>query len=90
MKEIHCRVHGRVQMVMFRDFVQRKARRLALVGYVRNMPDSTVEVVAQGFPDNLEKLVAYLHRGSLLAHVTKVDIEWHEPKNQYDSFDIVF
>ncbi|RJQ34222.1 acylphosphatase [Candidatus Parcubacteria bacterium] len=90
MEEILCRVHGRVQMVMYRDFVQRKARSLALVGYVRNMPDFTVEVVAQGHKDSLEKLAAHLHKGPFLAHVTKVDIEWHEPKNQYQSFDIVF
>ena len=90
MEEISCRIHGRVQMVMYRDFVQRKARSLALVGYVHNMPDSTVEVVAQGHKDSLEKLVAHLHKGPFLSHVTKVDIEWHEPKNRYESFDIVF
>ena len=90
MEEISCRVHGRVQMVMYRDFVQRKAHSLALVGHVRNMPDFTVEVVAQGSRDSLEKLVAYLHKGSLLARVSKVDVEWRTPKNRYESFDIVF
>ena len=90
MEEISCRIHGRVQMVMYRDFVQRKAHALALVGYGRTMPDSTVEVVSQGTRDSLEKLVANLRKGSLLARVSKVDVEWRTPKNRYESFDIVF
>jgi len=90
MDEVHCRVHGRVQMVLFRDFVQRHARHLALTGYARNMPDFTVEVVAQGYRDNLEKLIARLHKGPFLAHVTRVDVTWREPTEQFSSFDIVF
>ena len=86
--DVRCVVHGRVQMVMFRDFVQRKARTLALVGYVRNQPDGTVEVVAQGHRDSLEKLVAHLHKGPLLAHVTHVDVDWREPTEKFDSFNI--
>ena len=89
-QEIYCRVHGRVQMVMFRDFVQRKARHLVLTGFVRNTPDFTVEVVAQGHRDNLEKLLTYLHKGPFLAHVTHVDVEWRKPTELFDSFDIVF
>lgn len=89
-EEIRALVHGKVQMVMFRDFVQRHARRLALVGTVRNTPDFTVEVVAQGYHDNLEKLVERLHKGPFLARVTRVDVEWREPSEEYSSFDIVF
>jgi len=77
-------------MVMYRDFVRRKANKLALVGYVKNMPDFTVEVVAQGSRDTLEKLLTLLHKGSFLAKVSKVDVEWREAKRQYTSFDIVF
>lgn len=89
-EEVYCVVHGRVQMVMYRDFVQRKARELALTGYVRNLPDHTVEVIAQGPRGNLEKLITLLHKGPLLAHVSGVDVEWREPKKRYASFDIVF
>ena len=75
---------------MFRDFVCRHARRLSLKGYVRNMPDSTLEVVAQGNRDNLEKLIACLNKGPFLARVTSVDVEWQEPIGTHDSFEIVF
>ena len=75
-------------MVMFRDFVQRKARGLKLTGWVTNLPDKTVQVVAQGERARVEKLLKKLHRGSLLARVDKVVAEWREPKEKFTTFDI--
>jgi len=54
------------------------------------MPDSTLEVVAQGNRDNLEKLIACLNKGPFLARVTSVDVKWQEPIGTRDSFEIVF
>ena len=48
MEEIVCFAYGRVQNVMFRDFIARGARHLGLTGYVRNLDDGSVEFVAQG------------------------------------------
>ena len=42
------KVYGRVQLVMYRDFTQRKAKKLGLTGYVINQKDKTVKVVAEG------------------------------------------
>ena len=53
-------IEGRVQMVMFRDFAQRKARSFDLVGWVKNLPDGSVEVVAQGEPDTLKQYIEAL------------------------------
>lgn len=89
-EEIRVIVHGRVQMVMFRDFVEHKARSLGLTGYVLNQDDGSVEVVAQGSRESLEKLIEYLHKGSFLARVERVDTELRKPSRFYDSFDIVF
>ena len=47
-KRLECQVFGRVQLVMFRDFVTRKARARGIVGTVKNNPDGSVSVVAQG------------------------------------------
>jgi acylphosphatase len=66
-KQIVCTIRGKVQMVMFRDFVQRKARGLDLAGSVQNLENHTVKVVAQGNEENLEKLVVHLHKGPFLA-----------------------
>lgn len=89
-EEIRCVVRGKVQGVFYRDFVAKHARHLALTGFVRNTPNFAVEIVAQGFPDKLEKLVEHLHKGPFLAKVSQVDVEWRTPGEREDSFEVVF
>ena len=88
MQELHAIILGRVQGVMYRDFAQRKARGLGLVGYVRNLSDGTVEMVAQGEQKTLERLVEKLHRGPLLSRVERVDVAWHVPTQTHPDFSI--
>ena len=90
MEEFRAIVSGRVQMVMFRDFTCRKARKVGVAGFVRNLPNGTVEVVAQGSKENLEKLIEYLHKGPLLSRVEKVALEWRTPQKTFDSFELVY
>lgn len=90
MKEFRAIISGRVQMVMFRDFTQRHARRYGCVGTVRNVANGTVEVVAQGSKESLERLLTDVHKGSLLSRVAQVDVEWRNPEKQFDSFEIVY
>ena len=90
MKEIFCIVRGRVQMVMFRDFVCRKARGFELIGYVKNCPDGSVEVLAQGDEKLLHKYIALLNKGSLLSRVEKVEVQWREPSMNFGNFSIIF
>lgn len=90
MNELHAIVHGRVQLVMFRDFTQRKARKLGIKGFVRNLPDGTVEVVGQGEKEALQKLLERLHHGSLLSRVDAVESAWRVPDRSFTSFDIVY
>lgn len=65
-------VEGAVQGVGFRYFTWRQAGRLGLSGWVRNLPDGSVEVVAAGDPNRLAQLEVELRRGPRLASVTKV------------------
>jgi acylphosphatase len=88
MEEFRAIVSGRVQMVMFRDFTTRKARKVGVTGFVRNMQDGTVEVVAQGTKENLEKLITQLHEGPMFAKVTSVAVEWRKVVQRYPSFEI--
>jgi len=83
-------VSGRVQMVMFRDFVQRKASGLKLTGEVRNKKDGTVEVTAEGTRSQLEKLVTKLHKGSLLSRVEHVSLSWLPSSGSYKKFTITY
>lgn len=88
MTEIHCIVYGKVQMVLFRDFVKRNAQKLGIVGMVKNRKDGTVEVVAQGSKGILEQFIKNLHTGPFLAHVVRVWVVWQKPKVDYPSFTI--
>jgi acylphosphatase len=63
MSQLHVRVTGLVQGVGFRWFVRERARRLGLAGWVRNLPDGTVEVLATGDAQQLELLRNELLRG---------------------------
>lgn len=63
MGELHVRVSGIVQGVGFRWFVRERARRLGLSGWVRNLPDGSVEVVASGDDGQLELFKEELRRG---------------------------
>ena len=89
-KEIECSVSGRVQMVMFRDFVQRKARSLGIVGTVENKDDGSVRVRAQGGEEELKELIEHLHTGPLLARVANVDVRWQTPSETFQGFKIIY
>ena len=66
-------VHGRVQGVGFRWFVLREAERRGLRGYVRNLRDGSVEVIAAGKEQALEELGRLLERGPAQARVERVE-----------------
>ena len=86
---LHAIVHGRVQGVGFRFFVQRRAGEKGLSGWVRNLPDgAAVEVLAEGPRSTLEALVSDLHRGPRMALVEKVDVSWREAAGAFEGFGI--
>ncbi len=68
-------VSGRVQGVGFRYYVLREAQQLGLSGYVRNLRDGRVEVVAAGSAEKLGRLEALLWRGPVMARVDMVEAE---------------
>jgi acylphosphatase len=88
--EIKATITGKVQMVMFRDFIKRNAQALGLLGIVQNIKDGSVEVIAQGEKNSLEKLIESLHKGPLLAHIIRVDVQWREPQNDFSGFTIQY
>lgn len=74
------RVRGLVQGVAFRHFTKVRARELGLAGWVSNLPDGSVEVWAEGAPDGLETLVAWLRRGPPAARVESLDVRVEAPE----------
>lgn len=77
-------------MVMYRDFAQRKARKLGLVGTVQNLKDGSVAVVAEGEEEALKKFIVLLHKGSIFTKVEEVETKWIEAESKCKDFMIVF
>lgn len=86
--QLEATVHGRVQGVSFRHYTRLEAQRLGVTGWVANLPDGTVKVVAQGTEKALTQLAAFLHRGPAMARVVKVDIDWVEASTRFERFRI--
>jgi acylphosphatase len=74
MRRIRAIVSGRVQGVSYRASTAHEARRLGLVGWVRNLADGRVEIEVEGPGAALDKLVAWCHDGPPAARVTGVDV----------------
>ena len=85
---VQATVHGRVQGVYFRAFVSRRATELGITGYVRNSPERTVEVHAEGEREHLEKLIDHLKVGPPGARVERVVTNWSEYSGSYVGFRI--
>ncbi|MES2994464.1 MAG: acylphosphatase [Patescibacteria group bacterium] len=88
MERLEAIVSGRVQLVMYRDFAQRKANGLKLTGFVQNLPDGTVRVIAEGPRAQLERYVLKLRKGSLLSHVEDVQVKWLPATGEHKRFNI--
>ena len=77
--QIHIIVSGRVQGVFFRYATQAVAEKLGLDGWVRNLYDGRVEVIAEGPQDKLEELLSFVKKGPRGARVEDLRYEWDEP-----------
>jgi len=85
---LHAIIHGRVQGVGFRAFVVENALALGVKGWARNKWNTTVEVVAEGDRQLLERLLTALRRGPRMANVTQVDLDWQSPTGEFKSFSV--
>jgi acylphosphatase len=88
MQAKHITVHGRVQGVGFRYFVQHVANRLGVVGDVRNCPDSTVEIVVQGSEKQVAEFMKQVEKGPALSRVDRLDAVDTPVLDTYNSFSI--
>ncbi|MFN8488398.1 MAG: acylphosphatase [Caldilineaceae bacterium] len=90
MKRLTATVQGRVQGVAFRDYTQQQATRLKVTGWVTNLPNGTVKVVAEGEEEALQQLEHWLHRGSPSARVDYVDVQWAEATGEFRRFGVEY
>ena len=80
MKTLRIWISGTVQGVMFRKFIEDEANKIGIRGFVRNMEDGRVEVVAEGIDERVNAMLEICKRGTVHAAVKEVQVQ--EIKNQ--------
>ncbi len=90
MSTIHAIVEGLVQGVAFREYTRRQAVSLGLNGWVRNLPNGTVEAMLQGPADRVEAMRQWLQHGSPRARVERLLLLELAQSEMFSSFEIRF
>ncbi|OCG39022.1 hypothetical protein A9G28_10390 [Gilliamella sp. Fer1-1] len=89
MKKVKINVNGRVQGVGFRFFTYQQAQKLNLVGYVQNLDNGDVEIIAQGDNLQISKLIKWIESGGpASASISLVNIVELKPQNDLTSFNV--
>jgi acylphosphatase len=90
MMEAYIRVRGRVQGVGYRYFALRNAREYGLNGYVRNVPDGSVELRVEGEQEIIQHFKLLLERGPGFASVESVEITFETYKAKFKNFSVEY
>jgi len=90
MKRVCLVISGDVVGVGFRAWARRQAQALQLTGWVENREDRTVELVAEGQQEALEKFIAVCKKGPDVAWVEAVSAEWLPATREFMDFAVVY
>lgn len=86
----HILVSGIVQGVFYRQFTKNKAIEYNITGWVRNLPNGKVEILCEGEKGLVLEFIKELKMGPPSAHVTKVDVQWEKPTDEFNNFRIIY
>ena len=85
----HIWVKGRVQGVGFRAHVEYSAKQIGgITGWVRNVGYDTVEAVAEGQRNQVERFIETMKQGPRMSRVDESKIEWETPNGEYNEFGV--
>ncbi|GAB5522097.1 MAG: acylphosphatase [Rhodothermales bacterium] len=87
-QRLSAHVTGRVQGVGFRYFTRSEARKLGLTGWVRNEPDGSVYLIAEGSRAALDTLVERLQIGPSMSRVQQLQLHWAKAGGTFSSFEV--
>ena len=88
-KRLHALFSGRVQGVGFRYTAERLAHHFPVTGFVKNLPDGKVEVIAEGEEDMLKDFLKAIE-DAFSGHIRKIDPQWQKATGEYRTFGIGF
>jgi acylphosphatase len=81
-------IQGLVQGVGYRFFAIEQAKRFNIRGFTKNLVNGNVEVVAEGDEGAVKGLIEQLKIGPVSAHVSAIDVQWHDSELGFTDFDI--
>lgn len=87
-KQVHVWYSGRVQGVGFRFTVEETARRLGLVGWVKNLRDGRVEVVVEADETKLQRFLDEIRGGPMKNFIRDAEVSWRSASDTFDEFEI--
>ena len=85
-----ARFKGRVQGVFFRDYTSRFSQELGLTGWVRNCRDGSVQAVFEGEKADIQEVIRRLREEHPHAIVQDVQVEWEEPRDEFQDFKVTY
>lgn len=91
MKQLHAIFHGTVQGVGFRYTTERLARQYDVTGYVKNMPDGSVELKAEGDEKKLQDFLYSIRESSPMSpYIRDTEIKWCEAEGKWKGFGVQY
>lgn len=90
MDRVRISIRGRVQGVFFRASAKETADRLGIRGWIKNMPDGSVQAVAEGDTESVGRFIEWCNKGPERAEVTKVDVERERATGEFNNFVIEY
>lgn len=87
---MHVYISGRVQGVFFRASTQRAAKALGLSGWVRNLPDGSVEAVFEGERSNVDEMLRWCKKGPPGSTVRGFEMTEEPYSGEFNDFRITF
>jgi acylphosphatase len=87
-QRVHIWVKGRVQGVGFRAHVQYSARQIGVTGWVRNVDYDTVEAVAEGEREKLDRFIDAVKTGPTASRVDESNVEWQNATGEFRDFQM--
>ncbi len=88
-ERLEVRVAGRVQGVAFRWYTVRQAVAIGVTGCVRNLPDGSVLIVAEGEREALERLLVWARSGPPHARVDHAEVRWGAAQGEFSDFTVL-
>ena len=84
----HIFVSGKVQGVFYRESTKKKAERLGVLGWIKNLRDGRVEAIFEGDKGNVEEMVNWARKGPIWAKIEALELIWDDYQGEFKGFEI--